>query len=389
MALPIRILATTSCRSDFDLLTPVYHSLAADDRFDFSLIASGVHLAPRFGKTIRHVRASGLSVVAELETLVDTDTRDARPRTAARWIESAAPVVDRNSPDLLIAVGDREDALATAMLGAYLRTPVAHFFGGDHGDTRDVDNLVRHATSKLASAHFVMTGEHRDRLRALGEPAERIFVVGHPGLDAFRTTPKSSRAAVLAAAGAESFKDAPFAVVIHHPVFSDSDVGKREIEAIFDALAHVGLKALVGLPNSDAGSHAILSAIDRRAGSGSIVSYAGLPRPEFINLLRHADLLIGNSSLGLLEAPSVLLAAVNVGSRQRGRKAAENVLFVSGEVADIKRAIEQTRSPEFRKRLAQIDNPYGDGRSAERVIQVLAQGVPEEWRDKVFDPLGT
>jgi len=383
----IRVWATTACRSDFDLLTPVYHALAADDRFSFELLVSGVHLSDRFGQTANHVRATGLPIRAELDTFDDSPSRGARPRTAARWIELASPILEVNPLDLLIACGDREDAIATCMLGAYLRIPVAHFFGGDHGDTRDVDNLVRHASSKLASLHFVMMQEHKARLIAMGEPPDRIHVVGNPALDSFRTTPSLSRAETLRAVDASSIGEHPYAVVVHHPTFSDPARGAAEIRLILDQLESAGIPAVVGLPNADAGSRDIINFINTHSSNGMVFPYQGLGRSEFVNLLRHAELLVGNSSMGLLEAPSIPLAVVNVGSRQRGRTAARNVLFVDAREDELGHAIAKARSAPFRESLAGLVNPYGDGQTAARVLEILSRGIDPFFTDKPFDPL--
>lgn len=385
----IRVLATTACRSDFDLLTPVYHALVEDNRFSFELIVSGVHLSKRFGYTAHHVRATGLPIRAELDTFDDSASRAARPRTAARWIEKASTLVESDPPDLLMACGDREDAIATCMLGAYLRIPVAHFFGGDHGDTRDVDNLVRHASSKLASLHFVMMEEHKRRLMALGEPSDRIHVVGNPALDSFRTTPSLSRSDTLVAVNASTIGDVSYAVVVHHPTFSDAARGAAELSLILDELEQAGIPAIVGLPNADAGSRDIIQVIESRSIKGTIFPYQGLDRIQFVNLLRHAELLVGNSSMGLLEAPSIPLAVVNVGSRQRGRTAARNVLFVDANANDLREGIRQAISIEFKNDLAHIVNPYGDGRTSSRVVEILSREIDAALTDKLFDPLSS
>lgn len=381
----IRILATTACRSDFDLLSPVYQSLNKDDRFSFELLVTGVHFSEQFGNTARHVRATGLPIRAELQTFDDSPSRSARPRSAASWIEQASPLLEADPPDLLMACGDREDAIAACMLGAYLRIPVAHFFGGDHGDTRDVDNLVRHASSKLASLHFVMMEEHKKRLLAIGEPEGRIHVVGNPALDSFRTTPCLTRAETLAAVNASSVGEHPFAVVVHHPTFSDAARGATEMSLILNELETAQIPAIVGLPNADAGSRDIIKVIESRSMNGTVFPYRGLGRIEFVNLLRHAELLVGNSSMGLLEAPSIPLAVVNVGSRQRGRTAARNVLFVDAN--ELRNGIASAMSEEFREQLKDLVNPYGDGRTAARVVEILSRGVDPLLTDKPFDPL--
>ena len=254
---------------------------------------------------------------------------------------------------------------------------------------RDVDNLVRHACSKLASLHFVMTDEHRDRLLALGEPVDRIHVVGNPALDAFRTAPHQSRSQTLNDVDAAWIGERPYAVVVHHPTFSDLAQGALEMGMILGELARQEIPTIIGLPNADAGSRAIMDTINKHVATGKAVSFQGLPRTAFVNLLRHAALLIGNSSMGLLEAPSIPLPVVNVGSRQLGRRAAQNVVFAEATEHSIRHAIEMATSPFFWKSLENLVNPYGDGFAAERVIAILAKGIDPLFADKTFDPLQT
>lgn len=385
----IRILAATGCRSDFDLLSPVYERLSRDARFQFGLMVGGAHLSQRYGRTVDAVRATGLPIVAEIDAFVDSDERDARPRTAANWIVAGSAVLRDFQPDLLLVCGDREDALGACTLAAYLRIPTAHFFGGDHGQTRDVDNLVRHACSKLASLHFAAMQEHAERLVAIGEPSERIHVVGNPALDAFRDAPWIPRDELLDLLGAPEVARRPYAVVVHHPSFASPETGGKEFELILDELKRRELHAFVGLPNVDFGSWRILDRIQSRKNRGGLHAFAPLPRTEFVNLLRHAAVLVGNSSLGLLEAPSVPLAAVNVGDRQRGRTAERNVLFVDADPDSLHAGLTLALSEEFQRGLEGIENPYGDGRSSERIVEILARGVDRNWTDKMFDPLSS
>lgn len=383
----IKILAQTSCRSDFDLLAPVYRALHQDPRFDFRLIISGAHLSRTFGYTARQVHATGLPVLAQIQTLLDSDRPSGRLLNASLLLSGAVAGVERFAPDLLLVPGDREDAMAMCLLGVYLKIPIAHFFGGDYSATRDVDNPIRFACSKLASKHFVTLEEHRQRLLAIAEPASRILVVGNPALDGFRLEPKISSQQVLAALGVDSQAERPYCVVVHHPLYADPDAGAQEMELILKVLLKQQMRTVVGLPNSDSGSRRMIQLLESYKDNPNVVLYQSLERSLFVNLLRNATVLVGNSSMGLIEAPSIPLPVVNVGERQRGRTAAENVLFVDADRLQIEKALARVQSREFQQSLQGLENPYGDGHSTQRIVEALANQIDQNMVYKTEDPL--
>ncbi len=358
-----------------------------DSRFQFGLVVSGAHLSRAFGSTAEIVRCSGLQIVAEIATLPDEDGYHVRPFSMAKLIQGLLPVATAFAPDMLMAVGDREDALAVCVTGAYLKIPVAHFYGGDYGLTRDVDGHVRNACSKLASVHFVALEEHKSRLVAMGETPERIHVVGSPALDAFCSVPKIPPEKLELPGGIKVPEGEPYAVMLHHPSYASEEMGSEEAEMILTCLNDLNIWTAVGLPNVDAGSRSIIEIYRKWQPARKMCFYDKLDRRTFVNLARNASFLIGNSSMGLLEAPSIPLPVVNVGERQRGRTAARNVIFVDAEKAAIKEAIQKAMSPEFRNSLSGMVNPYGDGKSSQRVVEILSGISMEEIRFKTTDPL--
>lgn len=380
-----KIMGQTFCRSDFDLLSGVYGKLAENSSVQFEILVSGAHLSRRFGMTVKEVRKTGIPIAAEIPCLFDSDQFLARPLAMAHLIAGAMPLITRFEPDLLLAVGDREDTLAMCIAGAYLKIPTVHFFGGDHGVARHVDTPVRHACSKLASMHFVSHEEHAKRLVALGEPPSRIHVVGNPALDIFQEAPYMSPREFSPHLGCHFDPATPYAVVVHHPTYAERYSGAQEIEIIFEVLHERGLQAVIGLPNTDAGAREVLDVFKRWQAQEGFSFYQSLDRVTFVNLLRNAQTLIGNSSMGLLEAPSIPLPVVNVGERQRGRTAAENVLFVDAKKTAVARAVDQAVSGAFRASLQGLKNPYGNGESVKKIIRLLNEIEPDCF--KTEDPL--
>ena len=380
-----RYLAFTGIRSDYDLLSGVYRQLHAADDAEIGLIVSMAHMSSTYGRTVRFVEDDGIPIVARIEALLDSDSPSGRVKSAAILLQSCIHSVVAFAPNAIIVAGDREDALVGAIAGVYLNLPVFHFFGGDHATDGNVDNPVRHAVSKLASTHFVTHEQHRKRLLRMGEPNTRIHVVGNPALDRFREEEAWSRVRLLAEM--EEPEWGQYALVIFHSIQGREDASSEDFENILAVLRHLKLPAFVSAPNSDAGGRAIMEVIERYRQDDSFHFYTNLPRPRFVNLMRHAAIMVGNSSAGLLEAPAVPLGVVNVGGRQGGRLSAGNVCFVGTSREDIEHGIVTALGSEFKQNLINMTSPYGDGHSVDRIVEVLRTIDPAAIPKKVEDPL--
>jgi UDP-hydrolysing UDP-N-acetyl-D-glucosamine 2-epimerase len=381
----MRILGITSIRSDYDLMSGIYQALNANPEVEFRLLVGGAHLSPTYGLSIADIRRDGLPILGEVECLLDSNTAASRAKTGAIFLQGAVGYMAAFQPDVVIYAGDREDALMAATACAYLKIPSVHFFGGDHATDGHVDNMARHAISKLSTFHFVTHPAHARRLMRMGESPSRIHVVGNPALDKFRAEPSMDKTAVLTQLGAPDFNE--YAVMIHHPSFGEEDRSADEVTAILTALQQTGMKALVGSPNTDAGGRDILHVYDQYREHENFFFYRNAPRNLFVNLLRNARLLIGNSSLGILEAPTIALPVINVGRRQQGRMPAQNVIFVEPEEGAISEAIHRARSAEFISSLEGMVNPYGDGHSVSRSVGLILSLDYARWLPKTEDPL--
>jgi len=380
-----KILAFTGIRSDYDLLSGVYRALLHHPAFDIGLIVSGAHLSPTYGMSINNILSDGIPIIARIESLIDSDTSSARLKSASILLQGCLPSIESYDPDLIMFAGDREDVIIGALAGAYLRIPTLHFFGGDHAVDGNVDNLVRHATSKLSSFHFVSHPRHAERLKCMGENPERIRVVGNPALDRFVQAPGLDKAEVLAHFKAEEWHD--YVLVIYHPILGEEDRAGEHFEQVLRAISSLGLHAIVNSPNVDAGNRSILDIMEKWKQNGDFRFFRNLPSTLFTNLMRHASIMVGNSSAGLLEAPMVPLAVVNVGSRQRGRLAAANVIFVEQDQDAIETGILEALSSRFQNQLTSVTSPYGDGNSVDKVIAEL-EGLPiHALSYKAEDPL--
>ena len=360
-----RILAVTGIRSEYDILYPVIKRFADSDDFELKVVVSGAHLSDWHGSTIDRVESDGFEIADRIDTLFTTNRSTQRSKAVAQLISGLTQTVEREKPDLLLVVGDREESIATAIVGNYMDVVVAHIGGGDPV-WGNADDPIRMAVSKLAHIHFTTAQPYSKNLVSMGEDEWRISFCGTPGLDNITNEPQLSMADVSNFIGSELSE---YIVVLKHPLSSEHESAYEQMTSTLKAIDKVcqdkGLKAVCITPNSDPGSYEIIQAY-KEFESDSILLQQTLPRSIFVNLLRNAKALVGNSSMGILEAPMYKLPVVNVGHRQRGRLNAGNVKFVSYQKNDIVSAIEQAVFDiKYRNYIANLDNPYGSGQAAD------------------------
>jgi len=368
----IKLLALTGIRSEYDLLYPLLSALQDDPAFELGVIAAGAHPTPLHDYSIRHIKDDGLPIVEVIENLLFSDSFASKAKSSGQLLTALAQTLDREKPDLLITLGDREEVVIGGLAGSYMSIPVVHLAGGDHTHPKggDVDEEVRHAATKLSHVHLTMAEDHSQRVIRLGEQPWRVFTVGSGGIDKLRTNPGLNRDELAAQLGDDVNGD--YLLLIHHTVSSTADVAADEIRLVLEVCMESGLSVFVGSPNSDPGHQSIVEVINKFSKQPKVHTYCNLPRDTFTSLLRHARCLIGNSSLGLHEAPYIGLPTVNVGERQRGRAVGANVQFVDVDKADIEGALKKALHDQtYRDVVAAGPSPYGDGHMAERSVQIL------------------
>jgi UDP-N-acetylglucosamine 2-epimerase (non-hydrolysing)/GDP/UDP-N,N'-diacetylbacillosamine 2-epimerase (hydrolysing) len=365
-----KILGITTIRSDYDLLSGLYRLLDKDPEIDFRLLVAGAHLSHNYGHSIDLIRQDGFSILATIESLIDGDSASSRLKTASILLQNSIDIVAAWSPDLIMYAGDREDVLIGAMIGVYLKIPTAHFFGGDHEKDGHSDTVVRHATSKLSTVHVVSIDEHRQRLIAMGESPARIFVAGNIALDKFLEHRPMTPKELFSRLPKDKELDG-YALLIYHPVDAEKGDAGAYFQNILETLLEMKISVCASFPNTDPGNHTIIEVIRRYENHHRLWFYRNLERDLFLSLYKNACFLIGNSSSGIMEAASIPLGVVNVGLRQRGRLAGNNVVFCDSDRASIRQAVEKVLSPSMREQLCSIKNLYGDGYSCNRAYEFL------------------
>ena len=381
-----KILAFTSIRSDYDLMSPLYKLLHNDIDIDFKIIVSGAHLSHSFGYSINQIKQDNFDILLEIETLLNSDTGLSRVKSASLLLQNSLETISKFSPDLMIYAGDREDVLMYSMIGGYLQIPTIHFFSGDHVEDGYIDNPIRHATSKLSTAHFVTLEEHRNRLIRMGEDPKRVYVTGNISLDKFVSFEPMSKNEIQNYFKSDIDLD-EFAIMIFHPVTEEIENVDVYFENILRNLENINIKTFVSYPNVDPGNHKLLKVIEKYTNNTNFIFYKNLDREVFMSIYKHSKFIIGNSSSGICEAASLKIPAINVGLRQTGRYADENVLFCGTSFDEIEKSIQTVLSDNFQEKLKTLKNSYGDGNSAIKAYELIKTMDFKAMIAKVEDPL--
>ena len=353
----------TGTRADFGLMRSTLLRVHATPNLSLSLVATGMHLDPGFGHTVDEVEAAGPPVVAKIPLPEGPSSGATMARHIGIMTTGFVDSFIAADPDIVLLLGDRGEMLAAAIAAIHLNIHIAHIAGGDRSGT--IDEPIRHAISKLSHFHLTSTEQSRDRLIRMGENPDHIHVVGTPSLDDILDTRVAPREEVLRPFGLDP--DRPFALVVFHPVVQDALDAGRQCQEILVALEGADLQAIALMPNSDAGSDAIQGVLNVASGRAGFSVQTHLPRPAFLQVLAHADVMVGNSSSGIVEAASFGTPVVNVGPRQSSRERNANVVDVPCLASDILAGLQRGLGAGR----ASAPNVYGDGRSGERICRFL------------------
>lgn len=363
-----RIGVVTTSRADYSHLYWPLRELAANPTVDLGVFALGAHLSPEFGSTLQEIERDGFPIKARIECLLSSDTDTGMAKTIGLAMLGLADALTSWRPDLLLLIADRYEMLAPASVALALRIPVAHIEGGEISQGA-IDDQVRNALTKLAHIHFTSTPTAKRRVIAMGEEPWRVHHAGAPSLDHLHRSKLLDRSALEARLGLALAT--PTLLAAYHPVTILQDT-TAEADALFAALVQTPGQLLFVYPNSDAGSYALIErtrALARTRNHTHI--FVNLDAITYWSLLGQVDVLIGNSSSGIMEAASFALPTVNVGMRQQGRERARNVIDVPAETPAILAGLRRALDPKFRHSLAGMTNPYGDGTAAVTIARIL------------------
>lgn len=381
-----KILAITTIRSDYDLMSPLFRLLHDDADIDLKLLVGGAHLSESFGYSIKQVKKDGFEILLEVESLLDASSKSSRIKSFSILLQNSIDSIASFDPDLILYAGDREDVMLGAMVGGYLEIPTLHFYGGDHVNDGHIDNSIRHATSKLSTAHFVTLEVHKKRLISMGEPSHRIFVTGNISLDKFVSFSPYSINKIKKIFDIKNGFDT-FALMIFHPTLQDEEKPEVIFDNILKVLKEKKINTFVSYPNVDPGNYEIRKVIEHYSKDNNFVFYKNLERDLFLSIYKQSKFILGNSSSGVCEAASIPIPALNIGTRQTGRYAEENVVFVNSKLENILQGITKVTDKDFQISIQKMQNPYGIGDSAKRSFDIIKNTDFKNLLLKTEDPL--
>lgn len=360
-----KICYISGTRADYGLMVSTLKEIAVHPALSLSVLATGMHLSPKYGLTVREIEADGFNLCGRVETPVDLPSGAAMARGIGIMLQAFVDILAAQAPDAVLLLGDRGEMLAGALAAIHLNIPVVHVHGGERSGT--VDEPVRHAISKLSHWHCVATEESRERLLRMGEAPQQVVVTGAPGLDGLTALASRDRAMLCEGVGFDVAR--VVALMVFHPVLQEAPQAGTQAGAILDALLGAGMQVLALMPNADAGGDAVratLAAYAERHPEVRVLTH--LPRPDFVSWMAAADLMVGNSSSGIIEAASFGTPVINVGLRQNLRERNANVSDVA---ADPQALAQVVRVVLARGRYAPT-NVYGDGHAGKRIVELLA-----------------
>lgn len=359
-----RVCYVSGTRADFGLMRSTLMAIRDHADLDLAVIATGMHLSPLHGNTILEIEAADLRIAARAPVPLHPATGATMARNIGAMLGAFVDAMEAERPDIVLLLGDRGEMLAGALAAVHLNIPVAHIHGGERSGT--VDEPVRHAISKLCHLHFTATPQARRRLIRMGENPAHVNVTGAPGLDGLTDVALPTRTEVARLHGLDP--DRPFALVVYHPVLQEAATAGDDIRTILKALAQTGVQVLALAPNADAGADGVRAVLSEAEGAPGLALHAHLARPDFIAAMARADLMVGNSSAGVIEAASFGTPVLNVGSRQTLRERNANVLDVPATEPEVSEGVTRLLA-QGRHR---AHNIYGDGRAGERILALLA-----------------
>jgi len=362
-----KICVVTGSRADYGLLYWVMKGIQADETLLLQVAVTGMHLAADFGMTVRTIEADGFPIAARVDSLLPGDSAAVVTKSIGRGVIGFADAFEQLKPDLLVLLGDRFEILAAAQAALVARIPVAHIAGGDVTEGA-FDDAIRHSITKMSHLHFVTNTAAEARVKQLGEDQRFIFNVGSPGLDTLARTRLLSRTEVEAALGF-SFRRHNL-LVTFHPATLDAAGSSAQLAELFRALDSLGPDFGVVFTKSNADTEGLTlnrmigAYVDKRP---NCRLFDSLGQQKYLSVMNQVDALVGNSSSGLYEAPSLRKPAVNIGDRQKGRLRAASVIDCAPTADAIERAIRAA----LRLDCSAVKNPYGDGNSAPRIVAAL------------------
>jgi len=361
----MKLLFLTGSRSEWGYIRPLIR-LCDKRGVAHNICATNMLLLPAYGTLIDEIKKDGFTVSDEIYMALEGHNHYTMAKSLGVFFSSFVDTLNRVRPTWVVLAGDRAEQLMGAVAAAYTYTPVAHIQAGERSG--NIDGVSRHAIGKLVHLHFAANEDAAQRLRNLGEEAFRIHNVGAPQLDEIVDGGFLERRGLERKYGVAVNR--PYLLIVQHPVTEEMDSAYEQAMTLGKAVESLDIQKVWVLPNNDAGAGAVRRALFKFR-TGQTLMFENLSRADYLGFLANAACIVGNSSSGLLEAPALKVAAVNIGRRQLDRVRGENVIDVAIEISAITEGIKRALSDEFQERVKNCGNPYGDGKSSSRILDCL------------------
>lgn len=362
-----KIMIITGSRGEWGYIRPIMRLIEKRDDVQYVLVVTNMHLLPAYGSSYKEIENDGFKIHYKVHMSLDGYSHVTQAKSLGIFLNALPDIIDNEKPDWILLAGDRGEQLMGAIAGAYTYTPVAHIQAGELSG--NIDGMTRHAIGKLVHLHFAANQDAADRLIKLGEEPFRVHNVGAPQIDEMVNAQFTSLEEIEEKLCVK-LQDG-YILGVMHPVTEEADKAEAQAEIFIKSLNQFKEPKIIILPNNDAGSKGVKMAINEYR-EGEYHMYANLKREDYLGLLKNANCIVGNSSSGLLEAPTFNVPAVNIGRRQNMRFRGINVIDVPFEQEKVVEAISKAMSNEFHSYLQrECTNPYGDGHSSERILDLL------------------
>lgn len=366
-------LVTTS-RADYGVQKPLIQALFEDPEIELALLVSGSHLAPEFGYTLKEIQGDGFPVAQTFDVLLSGDSQAAMAKAQGLSLISFADYFAKADLDFLFLLGDRFEMAAVALCALNFKIPMGHLHGGEVTKGA-VDDALRHAITKCSYLHFASSRDYAQRIIQLGEDPHRVFNVGAMGVENIKNLKELDFSELAQSIGLDETK--PYALVTYHPVTLGGDSVAMVAQMLEAFRQEPGLNYIFTYANADAQGRQINQAINAfiEEVPGSL-AFQSLGYVRYLNLMKHAQMVIGNSSSGIIETPAFGLPTVNIGSRQDGRTRAGTIIDCGEDQAAIQEAIAKAMDPDFRAICMASPNPFGQGDTSGKIMAILKDWLP-------------
>lgn len=366
-----KISVLTATRAEYGLLRNIIFALNQIEEISVEVVATGAHLSPECGLTYKEIEKDGIHIARKIEILLSSSTAVAISKSMGLALAGFAEYFEESKPDALLVLGDRYETLAVCCAAMNARIPIFHLYGGETTEGA-VDEAIRHAVTKMSYLHFTSTEEYRKRVIQLGEDPKRVFHVGAAGVENALHRKKLKKEELAESVGMDL--KVPFGVVTFHPVTLESGA-EAQCQEVMKAIEYFGeFQFIVTGANADCGGSAINQLFSEFAKQHENVYFTlSLGMERYLSALNYAAFVLGNSSSGLIEAPSFHIPTINIGNRQKGRIKADTVIDCRTDAQDIIRAVKYGVSEAFSKRIQNAVNPYGDGNTSRNVARIVKE----------------